>query len=88
MIRHAHDILGHSGIVCLLHHQIRRIHPAGYANGHSHVNQCIELDGPSYLNNTLATPEETRIVRKELLCVFDTEAVPSCLAGGNRREFA
>ena len=85
---HAHDILGHSGIVCLLHHQIRRIHPAGYANGHSHVNQCIELDGPSYLNNIFATPEETRSVRKELLCVFDTEAVPSSLAGENRRESA
>ena len=87
-MRHAHDILGHSGIVWLLHHQITRFHPAGYVYGYSHVNQCIELDGTSYLNNTFATPEEPRSVREELLCVFDTESVPSSLAGENRHESA
>ena len=87
-MRHAHDILGHSGIVLLLHHQIKRLHPTGYVYSYSHITQCIELDGPSYLNNTFATPEETRSVRKELLCVIGTEAVPSSLAGENRRESA
>ena len=88
MTRHANDILGHLGIVRFLRHQFRRLYTASYVYGHSHVNQCIELDGISFVNDTFATPEETRSVRKELLCVFDTEAVPSCLAGGNRREFA
>ena len=33
------------------------------------------------MNNAFATPKEARIARKELVCIFDTEAVPSVLAG-------
>ena len=69
-----------------LDHQIRKLQPAIHVYGHSHVNQAIEIDGIRYMNNAYATPKEARIARKELVCIFDTEAVPSVLAGENRRE--
>ncbi len=71
-----------------LDHQIRKLQPAIHVYGHSHVNQTIEIDGIRYLNNAFATPKEARIARKELICIFDTEAVPSVLAGENLRESA
>lgn len=71
-----------------LDHQIRELQPAIHVYGHSHVNQMIEIDGIRYMNNAFATPREARIARKGLVCIFDTEAVPSFLAGANRRESA
>ena len=71
-----------------LDHQIRKLQPAIHVYGHSHVNQAIEIDGIRYMNNAFATPKETRIVRKELLCLFGTEAVPRSLAGENCHESA
>ena len=71
-----------------LDHQIRKLQSAIHVYRHSHINQAIEIDGIRYLNNAFASPKEARIAREKLICIFDTEAVLSVLAGENRRESA
>ena len=65
----------------------RRLQPAQiYCR--SYVDQTIELDRKRYFNYAFANPAETRITRKALVRLFDTEAMPSVSARENRRESA
>jgi predicted phosphodiesterase len=56
----------------LLEEQIRRLGSAIHIYGHTHVNRKVLKDGVLYINNAFGYPDETRITRKELLCVYET----------------
>ena len=51
--------------------RIRALEPAIHVYGHSHLNRQIEIDGVTYINNAFGYPRETRIARKQLLCIHD-----------------
>ncbi|MDA0689028.1 MAG: metallophosphoesterase [Proteobacteria bacterium] len=51
--------------------QVRQLKPDIHIYGHSHVNQQIELEGTTYINNAYAYPKEDRIARKALHCVAE-----------------
>ncbi len=51
--------------------QVKQLKPDIHIYGHSHVNQQIELDSISYVNNAFAYPREDRIARKKLHCVME-----------------
>lgn len=51
--------------------QLQQLKPDIHIYGHSHVNQHIELDGTTYINNAFAYPREDRISRKSLHCVVE-----------------
>ena len=53
--------------------QVRRLAPDIHVYGHSHVNQAIEIDSTTYVNNAFATPRETRIAAKQLRCIYDSD---------------
>lgn len=59
----------------LLEAQIRQLNPQIHVYGHSHVNRRITLGGIEYINNAFGYPSETRITRKELLCIYDGEKI-------------
>ena len=81
--RKGYPILGSARLDC----QDRRLQPAQiYCR--SYVDQTIELDRKRYVNNAFANPAETRITRKALVRLFDTEALPSVSARENQRESA
>ena len=42
-------------------------------NVESLTNRKVEIDGVTYINNAFGYPQETRIAKKELVCVYDTE---------------
>ncbi len=52
-----------------LDEQIRTIGSQLHIYGHSHINQVKEIDGVIYFNNAYGYPRETRITRKELICL-------------------
>lgn len=58
--------------------QLDRLQPHLHVYGHSHVNQAVELNGIRYVNNAFAYPDEQRIARKQLLCVWDAEKGMRC----------
>ena len=58
--------------------QVRRLKPDLHIYGHSHVNQAMTLDGTHYVNNAFAYPDEQRIARKQLLCVWDSKEGIAC----------
>jgi predicted phosphodiesterase len=51
--------------------QLRELGSTLHIYGHSHVNQRIDIDGITYINNAFGYPHETRITAKHLLCVHD-----------------
>jgi predicted phosphodiesterase len=51
--------------------QLRRLGSTLHIYGHSHVNQRIDIDGVTYINNAFGYPQETRISAKQLLCILD-----------------
>lgn len=51
--------------------QVWQLKPDIHIYGHSHVNQQIELEGTTYINNASAYPKEDRIARKALHCVAE-----------------
>lgn len=65
--RRVYPVLGSSG----LGEQVKKLNPDIHVYGHSHVNQSIELDDIRYVNNAFAYPNEDRISRKQLHCVFE-----------------
>lgn len=67
--RRVYPVLGSDA----LGEQVRSLQPDLHIYGHSHVNQVINLEGITFVNNAFAYPEETRISRKRLLCVWDRE---------------
>ena len=58
--------------------QVKRLRPDIHVYGHSHVNQSVTLDGISYINNAFAYPDEQRIARKHLVCVWESEREVVC----------
>ena len=65
--RNVYPVLGSE----MLGEQLRQLKPDFHIYGHSHVNQHIELDGTTYINNAYAYPREDRIARKSLHCVLE-----------------
>lgn len=65
--RRVYPVLGSEA----LGEQVRVLQPDLHIYGHSHVNQLINLDGITFVNNAFAYPEEKRISRKRLLCVWE-----------------
>lgn len=65
--RFIYPFLGSSG----LEQQLRRVHPIMHIYGHSHLNRRVTLEGVEYINNAFAYPDETRISKKQLLCVYE-----------------
>ena len=55
----------------LLDEQIRQLQPNMHIYGHSHVNNWVDIDGILYINNAFGYPSETRITRKELICIYE-----------------
>jgi predicted phosphodiesterase len=51
--------------------QLRQLGSTLHVYGHSHVNQRIDIDGVTYINNAFGYPNETRITAKQLLCIHD-----------------
>lgn len=51
---------------------LRRYRPDIHVYGHSHVNVKRRLDGVTYINNAFAYPQEKRIAKKHLMCVYQT----------------
>lgn len=72
--RRVYPVLGSNA----LGEQVSCLQPDLHIYGHSHVNQAIELDGTLYINNAFAYPNERRIARKNLLCVWDSDAGIQC----------
>lgn len=58
--------------------QIERLQPDLHVYGHSHVNQTVRLGGVQYVNNAFAYPDEERIARKRLLCIWDSQGGIQC----------
>ena len=54
--------------------QVKSLAPDIHIYGHSHVNQSKTIHGICYLNNAFAYPNEDRISRKALHCVYDSSA--------------
>lgn len=50
--------------------QVKELQADIHIYGHSHVNQSIELENIRYVNNAFAYPNEQRIARKQLHCVY------------------
>jgi Icc-related predicted phosphoesterase len=57
-----------------LEQQIRRLGSQIHIYGHTHVNNRINKNNTVYINNAFGYPHETRIARKELLCVYELRA--------------
>ncbi len=51
--------------------QVRMLDAGIHVYGHSHVNRQVYLDGRRYVNNALGGPSETRICKRELLCLLE-----------------
>jgi predicted phosphodiesterase len=64
--RRVYPVLGSKA----LGQQINDLRPTIHVYGHSHVNQSIELDSVRYINNAFAYPNEERIARKGLHCIY------------------
>jgi predicted phosphodiesterase len=58
----------------LIEKQLRRLGSQMHIYGHSHVNRKVAIDGVTYINNAFGYPQETRIAKKELLCIHETGA--------------
>lgn len=58
--------------------QVRALGPDLHIYGHSHVNQLVRLEGTTYVNNAFAYPDELRISRKKLLCVWERDVGLLC----------
>ncbi len=56
----------------LLEKQIRVLKSNIHIYGHSHVNRKIERGGIVYINNAYGYPNERRIAKKTLLCIYET----------------
>lgn len=56
----------------LLDRQLRRLGSHTHIYGHSHVNRNVEIDGVTYINNAFGYPQETRIAKKELVCIHES----------------
>lgn len=50
--------------------QVSLLKPDIHIYGHSHVNRSVVISGTRYINNAFGNPRESRISRKQLLCVF------------------
>lgn len=72
--RKVYPVLGSN----LLGEQLQELDPDIHVYGHSHVNQAIELNKTWFINNAFAYPDEERIARKHLLCVWDSEGGVQC----------
>jgi predicted phosphodiesterase len=55
----------------LLEQQVRMLGSTIHVYGHSHVNMKIKKEGVTYINNAFGYPSESRIAKKELLCIFE-----------------
>lgn len=49
---------------------LRQHNPSIHVYGHSHVNVDTTIGGVRYLNNAFAYPQEKRIARKRLKCIY------------------
>ncbi len=65
--RYLYPVLGSD----LLGDQLRVLKPTLHVYGHSHVHRQVSLDGIQYVNNAFGYPSETRISRKDLLCIHE-----------------
>jgi predicted phosphodiesterase len=60
-----YPVLGSWNLDC----QLRQLGSMLHVYGHSHVNQRVDIDGITYINNAFGYPRETRIAAKRLLCI-------------------
>lgn len=67
--RFLHPILGSTQIEA----QIRALSSDIHVYGHSHVNRDITISGIRYVNNAFGYPRETKIARKEMLCIYEQD---------------
>ena len=67
--RRVYPVLGSE----MLGEQVRELNPDIHVYGHSHVNRSVNLDGILYVNNAFACPQEARISRKNLHCVYEQD---------------
>lgn len=58
--------------------QVAQLVPDVHVYGHSHVNRAVTLDATRYVNNAFAYPDEERIARKTLVCVWDSGEGIAC----------
>ncbi len=58
--------------------QVDMLQPAVHVYGHSHVNRAVSIEGIHYVNNAFAYPDEERIARKRLACIWDSEQGGVC----------
>lgn len=65
--RKVYPVLGSDG----LGEQVVSLDPDIHIYGHSHVNQQTSIQGINYINNAFAYPNEHRIARKGLHCVWE-----------------
>ena len=63
--------------------QVKQLQPNIHIYGHSHVNQSVELDNIRYVNNAFAYPQEERVARKQLHCVYVECVYGECVYGDN-----
>lgn len=55
--------------------QVQQLGSNIHVYGHSHVNRAVHLEGTTFVNNAFGYPNETRIAKKELRCVYDDTAL-------------
>jgi predicted phosphodiesterase len=59
-----------------LDQQVRAVRAKIHVYGHSHVNQCVQIDGVTYVNNAFGYPREAAIASKRLLCIHSSGGEP------------
>ena len=74
--RRVYPVLGSE----LLGEQVSKLNPDMHVYGHTHVNRSVHLDGIVYVNNAFGYPQETRIARKTLHCVYEQDAMQDSIA--------
>lgn len=62
-----HPVLGNTR----LDTRLRALGSTLHVYGHSHINRHLVVDGVTYVNNALGYPSETRLSRRQLLCVAE-----------------
>lgn len=62
-----HPVLGNTRLDA----RLRALGSTLHVYGHSHINRHLAIDGVTYVNNALGYPGETRLSRRQLLCVAE-----------------
>lgn len=65
-LRYLYPVLGSTKLGL----QLSQLKPDIHLYGHSHVNRDVVMDGVRYVNNAFAYPSESRISRKQLVCLY------------------